>query len=526
MKKLFYNGEVITADRNNSVHQAIMIEDNKIIFVGSTHSALKYIDEETETVDLNGCALLPGFIDCHIHMAVAESRSGNEIRLDNADTVAELLEKIKNAVKDADDNGCIVGSNYNQEQLKEGRHITKSELDGITMKNPIILIHKSGHMSVCNSAALNLVKNEGVVLPVEDTDEETGLLKEKAHFIMLEKSPLLPDDEKLIEGIEKFCKRLIKAGITSSHDAGGFGTATYRSLQKTRDLGLLKNRVYTMLWTLFGKAAQIENAKDAVKSGFYTGFGDAGLKKGPLKIMVDGSAVGGTCATYEPILTKDEIFQTSFSQKELDDIFIEAHRAGFQLTAHAAGDKAIEMVINSYEKAMELFPRKDPRHRIEHCFLCPERLMARIKRLGILPIPNPGFISVWGSTFERYYGDRPDEVIPLKGFEDYGIITPFGSDATVIEELEPLFGIAAAMERCDLSSGKTIGENQKIEFMRALKGYTYFGAYASFEEGIKGSLEVGKLADLVVLTDSILGKSPEQIRKIFVAETYLDGKNL
>ncbi|MBR5155092.1 MAG: amidohydrolase [Clostridia bacterium] len=534
MKKLFYNGEVITVDKASSIHQAIMIEDDKITFVGSTHKALKYIDEETETVDLNGCAVLPGFIDCHIHMAVAEAKSGKEIMLTSKDgikTVSDILEKIKRAVKEALPDEWIVGSGYSQEELSEMRHITLSELDEIAPHNPVMLVHKSGHMSVCNSSALKLAEKDRVKLPDEHVDrdkngKETGLLKEAAHFMMLEKSPLLPDDEVLISGIEKFCKRLLRAGITSSHDAGGFATATYRSLQKARDLGVLKNRVYTMLWTLFGKEAQIENAKDAVKSGFYTGFGDEMLKKGPIKIMADGSAVGGTCATYEPILTKNEIFPTSFTQQELDEIFISAHRAGFQLTAHAAGDRAIEMVLNSYEKAMELFPRKDPRHRIEHCFLCPERLMPRIKKLGVLPIPNPGFISVWGNVFEKYYGNRLNEVIPLKRFEECGIITPFGSDALVIEELEPLFGVAAAMERCDLSSDRVIGEEQKIGFMRALKGYTYFGAYASFEEKIKGSLEVGKLADLVVLSNSILGKTPKQIRKILVAETYIGGKNI
>lgn len=532
MKKLFYNGQVITADKANSVHQAVMVEDGKIVFVGSTHKSLRYIDDETETIDLCGCAILPGFIDCHIHMAVAEAQSGKEIQLDGengAKTAAELLTKIENAAKDTVQGEWIVGSSYNHEQLKEARHITKAELDEVAPNNPVILVHKSGHLSVCNSAAFELVKKEGVTLPEEHIGKdkegnETGLLKETAHFMMLEKTPLLPDDEVLISGIERFCKKMIKAGITSSHDAGGFGTSTYRSLQKAKDLGVLKNRVYTMLWTLFGKDAQVENANNAMKMGFHTGFGDDMLKIGPLKIMADGSTVGGTCATFEPILTKGELYPTTFSQKELDEIFVEAHKKGFQLTAHAAGDKAIELVLNSYEKAMKEYPRKDPRHRLEHCFLCPERFMPRIKELGVLPIPNPGFISDWGGVFEKYYGDRIENVIPLKTFEEYGIVTPFGSDAMVIDKFEPLFCIAAAMDRLDLSSGTVICEKQQIDLMRAIKGYTIFGAYASFEENIKGSIEVGKLADLIVLSEPILNKTPDQIRKISVAKTYLDGE--
>ena len=242
--------------------------------------------------------------------------------------------------------------------------------------------------------------------------------------------------------------------------------------------------------------------------------------------MVDGSAVGGTCALAKPCLNGGVIYPTTFSQDELDEIFVEAHRAGFQITAHAAGDKAIETVLNSYEKAMTSFPRKDPRHRIEHSFLCPEPLIERIKNLGIIPVPNPGFLSVWGDVFEKYYGDRIDDVIPLKAFEKLGVITPFGSDALVIEEYSPLFGIAAAMERRDLKSGAIIGGKHRIDLMRAIKCYTIFGAYASFEESIKGSLESGKLADMVILSDSLLDKSPEEIRDLKIFATYVDGKKM
>ncbi len=531
MKKLFYNGEIVTVDKNDSIHQAFVVEDEKFVFVGSTQKALKYIDEETETIDLGGCAVVPGFIDCHIHMAVAESGAGEEVLLSNESgvkTVADVLEKISAAGKTKPKGEWIIGGSYNHESLAERRHITIEELDSVAPHNPVMLIHKSGHMSVCNSAAFEMAKKSGLQFPTEHTvmteaGKFSGLLKETAHFMMLQKSPLLPSDDVLVAGIEKFCTRLLKAGITTSHDAGGYGSATYRSLQCAKDQGKLRNRVYTMLWTLFGKDAQIKNANVMVESGFYTGLGDDFLKKGPIKIMVDGSAVGGTCATTEPILPKMSIFPATFTQDEIDEIFIKGHRAGFQLTAHAVGDKAIEMTLNAFEKANNLYPRKNTRHRIEHCFLCPERLMPKIKELGVIPIPNPGFLGVWGSVFEKYYGNRTEDVIPLKTFEKYGIMTPFGSDAMVIDKLEPLFGIAAAMERRDLESGNTIGESQRIDFMRALRSYTYFGAYASFEETLKGSIESGKLADFVILSDSILGKTPEQIRKIEVVKTYLGG---
>jgi predicted amidohydrolase YtcJ len=531
MKKLFYNGEVVTADKTNSVHQAVVVENDKIAYVGSTQKALKHIDEETETIDLCGCAMLPGFIDCHIHMAVAETKSGDEINLSSrVNQVKDVLEKIEKAAISHPKGEWIVGSAYNHEELQEKRHITLEELDKAAPENPVILVHKSGHLSVCNSKAFEIAKKSGLQFPTEHTvltqdGKLSGVIKETAHFMMLQKSPLLPKDDVIVKGIEKFTKKMLRAGITSSHDAGGFGTDTYRTLQRARDEGKLNNRVYTMLWSLFGKDAQIKNANTIINAGFYTGLGDQNLKIGPLKLMVDGSAVGGTCATNKPILPGLDIYPASFTQDELDEIFIQAHKAGFQLTAHAAGDKAVEMTINAIEKAMLNYPRRDPRHRIEHCFMCPKQFMTKIKQLGILPIPNPGFLSVWGDVFEKYYGDRIDEIIPLKSFEDHGIMTPFGSDAMVIDEFEPLFGIAAAMERKSLKEQRVIGDSQKIDFMRALKCNTYFGAYASFEEDIKGSIEVGKLADLVVLSGSVIGKSPEKIRKLKVMKTYMGGRS-
>ncbi len=530
-KTLFYNGQVITVNKNNDIAEAILVEDDRISCVGKTVEALRLADKYTEWIDLKGCAVLPGFIDCHIHMAVAGAKIPNQIDVSKKagiTSVDALLDKIKGAASGISKGEWIIGSSYSHEGLDERRHITKDELDKAAPDNPVLIIHTSGHMSVANTLAL---KNSNIDMSIpgviKDKDgNPTGLLQEAAHFVMLEKSPVLPTDEELVSGIERFCKKLVAKGITSVHDAGGFGTATFRTLQQAKEQGVLSCRAYPMLWSLFGKQAQIETAKTAIKNGFYSGLGNNLLRIGPIKLMVDGSAVGGTCATAKPLAHLGDVTEPTFSQEELDEIFIEGHRRGFQLTAHAVGDKAIEMVLNSYEKAITLYPGQDPRHRIEHCFLCTPQLIRRIKELGIIPIPNPGFLSVWGGVFDKYYGDRIEDVIPLKTFRDEGIISPFGSDAMVIEEYEPIFGIAAAMERKDLKSGKEINKSQAIDLLHAIKCYTYYGAYASFEEDEKGSLAAGKLADMVILTDSILGKSPEEIRKLKVKETYLGGKRV
>lgn len=528
-KILFYNGQIITVNKNNDIAEAILVENDRISCVGKTVEALRLADKYTEWIDLKGCAVLPGFIDCHIHMAVAGAKIPNQLDVSKkagVTSVSILLDKINEMVTNIGKGEWIIGSSYSHEGLDEKRHITKEELDKVAPDNPVLIIHTSGHMSIANSRAF---ESSGIDLSVagvikDNNDNLTGLLQETANFVMLEKSPVMPTDEELVSGIKKFCKNLAAKGITSVHDAGGYGTATFRTLQQAAELGILSCRTYPMLWTLFGKQAQIETAKNAMNGGFYSGLGNDLLKIGPIKLMVDGSAVGGTCATTKPLMHLDDVTEPTFTQKELDEIFIEGHRRGFQLTAHAVGDKAIEMVLNSYEKAMKLYPREDCRHRIEHCFLCTPELIKRIKELGVIPIPNPGFLSVWGGVFDKYYSDRIENVIPLKSFRDAGIISPFGSDAMVIEEYEPLFGIAAAMERMDLKSGKNINKEQSVDLMHAIKCYTYYGAYASFEEDEKGSLAAGKLADMVVLSDSLLDKSPDEIRKLNVKETYLGGK--
>lgn len=533
-KTLLYNGQIITVNKNDDIEEAILFEEDKILFVGSTKDAMKLADADTQQQDLCGCAVVPGFIDCHIHMAVAEAEIHNQVDVSKKAGVisaADLLDKVSKAAEKIKPNDWIIGSGYSHEGLEERRHVSLEELDKAAPNNPVFIIHTSGHMSVANTKALEFAAKRGLDLKMDEVLKDrdgkpTGVLQETAHFIMLEKSPVLPDDEELVQGIEKFCTRLVKKGILGVHDAGGFGTATFRTLQKAKESGVLNCRTNAMLWTLFGKNAQIDTARTAIKSGFYSGFGDDMLKIGPIKIMTDGSAVGGTCATSKPLMHLDDVTPATFTQSELDEIFVEGHRCGFQLTAHAVGDVAIEMVLNAYERAMREYPRKDCRHRIEHCFLCPPKLIDRIKALGVIPVPNPGFISVWGGVFEKYYGDRIEDVIPLKSFEDKGIITPFGSDAMVIEEFEPLFGIAAAMERRDLKTDRVLGEKQKISFLRGLRCYTYFGAYASFEEDKKGSLEAGKLADVVVLSDSVLDKLPWEIRKIKVQRAYLGGQLL
>ena len=193
------------------------------------------------------------------------------------------------------------------------------------------------------------------------------------------------------------------------------------------------------------------------------------------------------------------------------------------MTAHAVGDKAVTIIVNAIEKAMAQFHRADCRHRIEHCGLTNPDLIARIAKLGIVPISNPSFITINGTDYNRYYGDRVRYMFPLKSYLDAGVITAIGSDSPVTHP-DPMNSLYGALNRKDRKTGDDVGENQKVEVLQIVRMMTYNGAYASFEEKLKGSLEPGKLADVVILTEDLLTYPPENVQKVAVRATFLDGE--
>ena len=193
------------------------------------------------------------------------------------------------------------------------------------------------------------------------------------------------------------------------------------------------------------------------------------------------------------------------------------------MTAHAVGDKAVTIIVNAIEKALAQFPRADCRHRIEHCGLTNPELIARIAKLGIVPVSNPSFITINGTDYNRYYGDRVRYMFPLKSYLDAGVITAIGSDSPVTHP-DPMNSLYGALNRKDRKTGDDVGENQKVEVLQIVRMMTYNGAYASFEEKLKGSLEPGKLADVVILTEDLLTYPPEDVQQVAVRATFLDGE--
>lgn len=527
---IFYNGPVITVNPSDDVAEAIAIRGNRILAVGSEQDIIEFKGDDTEMIDLNGRTLLPGFIDSHIHFAMNGMKQGPIIDTDyvKVRSIAEIRDLVREAVKTKKPGEWISLNGYDHNKLEERRHPTKEDFDDIAPDNPVQCVRCCNHMAVYSSLALREcgVTSADQFAPGEVVVNEDGslhgLLKETAH--MVSSKHVVYTKEEVIQGLIEGDKIGLALGITSIHDAGSFNAVVTSAMQDACNSGIIKTRIVPMLFDLQGKESGKAYIRDFIRTGVHSGCGNEHFKLGPVKIMLDGSSSGPSSAvidgyTHEPDNHGIQVWE----QDEVDEIIMEAHRAGFQCTAHAVGDKAVTIMVNAIEKALKAYPREDCRHRIEHCGIVNEELLDRIKELGIVPISNPAFIDINGDDYIRYYGERVDYMFPLKRYLDRGIITAIGSD-TPVTLPDPMNGLAGAVTRQDCNSGTECGGSQKISMLEAIRMYTYNCAYAVFEEDIKGSLEPGKLADLAVLSKDILKVPADEIKTVKVDMTMIDGE--
>lgn len=522
---VFANGEVVTVDPADEVAEAVAVKGNKILAVGKTEEVLELRGPETRVIDLVGNSLLPGFIDSHLHMLLYGT---NQLGVDcknGVRSIKDMTTRLAERARATPGGNWIRGWGYNDQRLAEGRHPTRKDLDEVSKDHPIIAVRTCNHISAVNSKALELLgisrdtpDPDGGKIERDENGEPTGVLKETAHMHAFEVSRY--SDEEIVEALCVANEDFVQLGITSIHEAGGYGPDQMRAMYRAVADGRVKVRIYAMVCSLNRSEEFVEKMVDA---GIVTGVGDDHFRVGPAKIFTDGSSSGPTCATREPYTSDpNDSGILYYSQEEIDDILGAAHRAGFQITAHAIGDKAVEMVVNCIEKSLRERPREDHRHRIEHTGMVPPDLLERIEALGIVPIPNPAFFYEFGEGYVKNYGERVEHMFPLSDYAEKGIVAASGSDAPVTVP-DPMRGIYCAVTR-RTESGTAIGESQRTTLLHAIRTFTFNGAYASFEEDRKGSIEPGKLADLVALDGSILSAPAERILSIRPTLTMIGGE--
>lgn len=529
----FVNGSVITVNKNNDICENVAIRAGKILYVGDTKGIQDYIGEKTKVVDLKGRTLMPGFVEAHSHFMLNVILL-NEIVIPIDYTIyksiKEIQEIIKRTAAKKKPDEWIILQGYDQNKLEEHRHPHFSELDAAAPNNPVWCVRADLHTGVCNTAAMKVVgwTKESAKdfqpgeLDLDENGELTGLVKEEGFGYL--NSMITYDDKKLLEAYKLCDKMFLSFGITSVHDAGAYGGQFVKVLQDACMNKDVYIRVYEMIYRMLGKYSIRDFIYEHIKTGLHTGIGDNHYKLGPAKLLIDGSSSAPSCSTKKPYSHDPALPQIiNWTQEEMNQVFEDAHLAGFQITAHCIGDNAVEKMINSIEYVMKKYPRENCRPRIEHCAMIDEKMLKRIKQLGIIPISNPGLIAFNAKDYNRYYRDRVNMMFANKSYIDEDIIAAAGADAPCME-VNPMIGIWGAVERKDIVNGVECGTCQCIDVMNAIRMFTINGAYASFDEDKKGSIEVGKLADLIILGEDILKSTPSHLKDIVVDETYVDGE--
>lgn len=512
-KLVILNANLVTLNPKQPKAEAIAIQNGRMIAIGSNKEVQKYIGKETRVIDAENKTIVPGLVDCHVHMT-GFGKFLHTLTLRNVESIKEMQQKLGSYAQKNPERSWILGGRWDQDKFAEKRYPTRWDLDAAVADKPVFLIRVCGHLGVANSKALQLagISKEttidgGKIDLDEATGEPTGVLRENALELVGKAIPRQTPKE-IEEACISACKKALEAGLTCVHWLVS-SAEEIRTIQKIYLNGKLPLRVYLGI--------SVDLLDELISLGLLTGFGNDMVKIGFVKVFADGSLGARTAALKDPY---DDKLGTRgmmlYGQGELNGLVSKAHRAGLQLAVHAIGDRAIEAALKAFENALKNQPRKNHRHRIEHCSVLDPKLIKRMKKLSLIASIQPHFVVSDFWVIERVGRDRARWVYPFKALIKEGLIVASGSDCPV-EPIDPLLGVWAAVAR------KSFPE-ESLGVEEALKTYTLNAAYASFDENNKGTIEAGKFADLTVLSEDLLNLPPDEIKRAKVEMTIVDGK--
>lgn len=535
--KLFINGNIITIDEKNSIVEAIAIKDGKILAVGKTNEINKYKGNGTVLIDLKGKTVVPGFIDGHSHfMGLGRSKSIDlsSPPVGTVKNIADMIMVLKAAKKERNikPGEWINARGYDPDQLDEGRHPNKEDLDAAFPNNPVFLSHMSGHMAVVNSYAL---KVSGVTSATKDpaggqivkdkNGELTGLLLETARSVLKRTSSKKTTVDEQLELLDEQQKLYASEGVTTAQD-GSSSMASINLLKRAAD----KNRLYIDVEALpsYTVLKTLIEEKRLLLDTFYNGFKIKGTK-----LFADGSPQGKTAFFSKPYevevagCTEHCTGIPTITQKNLDARVLFCFKNNIQPYVHCNGDAAIDMYISAIKKANHVYKNRSSQLRpvIIHSQFVRKDQLDEYKTLGMVPSFFTNHAFFWGDVHVRNLGkERAWFLSPLKTAINKQIIftnhTDFG--VTPINQLFLLWTAVARQSRSD----QVIGPAERVSVMEGLRAITINGAYQYGEEKEKGSIEQGKKADLVILSDNPLKIEVSKIKDLTVLETIKEGKTI
>jgi len=523
---ILVNGRMITLDGEGTVAEAVAIRGETIERVGSNREIRALAGRRTSVVDLQGRTVVPGFNDAHLHF---ESGGFSLLRVDlrGVTSPEEVLRRVRASADTLPAGSWIRGRGWDHTLLPGGRWPTKEVLDRAAPRNPVYLRRVCGHVAWVNSAALRAA---GITQHTPDPPggqivrdrggEPTGILKEEARSLVSDVIPPPSMAERRL-AIQTALQEAARLGLTSVQEMGTSPEA-FAIYQELRDRGDLTVRIYA--------CPAIDSALAHLPGvGIRTGLGDPWLRVGVSKEYADGALGAATAALLEPYQDHPGSRGIMVTPEErIRSLVRGAHRAGQQVTFHAIGDRANRVVLDAIEEALRENPRPDPRHRIEHAQVLAPEDIPRFARLGVIASMQPTHCTSdmrWAE--DRLGPGRIQGAYAWRSLLESGARLAFGTDWP-IEGLDPIEGLYAAVTRRDRSGHPEGGwhPEQCLTLEEALRAYTVGAAYASFEENLKGSIEAGKLADLVVLSKPIFEISPDELLQTEVVMTIVGGRTV
>jgi predicted amidohydrolase YtcJ len=520
---LLHNGKIRTLDERRPFAKSILIENGRItaLDVGVSSREMRGVS----AIDLAGNTVLPGFIDSHVHLAsdAGFMLAGITPDFDGCNTIERVLELVKRKTSTLAVRQWLLGRRLHKEILFQ---MTRQMLDDVSNNHPVLLTAHGWHFGIANKLALGLagidretIQPEGGEIRKDEHSEPTGILIQRAMDRM--DSTYMPDAAKPPFGIEEYkrailagCLELIQFGVTTVHDivVSPDEVQAYVELFHERRLPLRANLVLRVGW---GKQGNSKNplygeskiSFDSVLNvGMVPPFGNEWLSMTGLKFSID-----------------DKTGKIRIPEEELTARLIEANKVNQRFLIHALSYEGIEIALRAIERALIAHPRQDHRHRIEHSgnANCSVENMKKMKELGLIASLNPGIIYFLGEKDYVARARQEDHIFPIRSLEAQELLTIINSDFGLIPP-DPFKAIYFSVVRKTRNGTKVAG-SQAVSVESAIKQYTMNAAYAGFEESVKGTIEVGKLADLIVVSDDPVSVDPEEIKNIKVIKTIIDG---
>ncbi|MCC2253610.1 amidohydrolase [Ruminococcus sp. CLA-AA-H200] len=521
--KVFINGKFYTMESEGKYAEAVAVKDGKFIFVGTTEEAVELA--KGEIIDLQGAPVLPAFTDTHIHL-VMDCEARQRADLKGACSIGEVLKLMKEKAENIPHGRWVQGTGLHIEHIKEQRFPDRHDLDKIAKDVPILVQSYCGHIFMLNSKALEKAgigkgfkwHIDGLV-DFDDDGEPTGIVREGIYndCILPAMGPILPTYDIKKEALYGELKECVKNGIVCASTYTSYSGDPLEYLYQYKELedeGRLPVRI------ILNSSAPLAKSIGAV-----TGIGNENIMIGAKKLFSDGSLNSRSAALFEGYSDEPETYGVLVhDQKEMNKEVLEAYQYGMEVSVHAIGDRAMEMVITAAENAVKVCGVKK-HFRIIHAMLPAAGHIERMKKLPVILDVQPIFLRNWVDLCEERIGkERMQHFMPLKSYMDAGMVVTGGSDAPV-EDINPLLGIECAVTRTvpGEESGKALVPKECISVFQAVSMFTKNAAFCTDQEKVRGTITPGKLADFIVLSKDIFTIPKKEIHKIKVEKTIKGG---